>query len=104
MSTGVIDNQMPQVQIGDKVKINLISGEILVGKVVSVNSESLTIIGDKNYGRWEQEVQASDIEKLELVYISEKDSQQNRRTVIAVVLGLLGALVYGYYYALSQLN
>ncbi len=95
---------MPQVQIGDKVVINLTSGESLVGKVVPVNTESLTITGDKNYGRWEQEVQASDIERLELVYISEKDSQQNRLTITAVVLGLLGAIVYGVYSGLSQLN
>ena len=40
MSPGVIDDQMPQVQIGDKIIINLTNGETLVGKVVSVNPES----------------------------------------------------------------
>jgi len=104
MSPGVIDAQMPKVQTGDKVKINLTSGESLVGHVVSVNPESVTIIGDKNYGRWEQEVFASDIEKLELVYISEKDKQQNKGIFVTVVVGLLGAIVYGFYYGLSQLD
>jgi hypothetical protein len=104
MSPGVIDDQMPQVQIGDKIIINLTNGETLVGKVVSVNPESLTIIGDKNYGRWEQGVQAPDIEKLELVYVSENDNQQNRLTLMAVVLGLLGATVYWFYQGLSQLD
>jgi len=100
----VQNDKIPQVKIGEKVKILLTNGESLMGLVVSVSPVAITINGDPNYGRWEQEVRAADIEKIELVFHSKEDKQNNRAAILAVVTGLVIALFLGLRNALSQLD
>ncbi len=103
-SPAVQNDKIPQVKIGEKVKILLTNGESLMGLVVSVSPVAITINGDPNYGRWEQEVRAADIEKIELVFHSKEDKQNNRAAILAVVTGLVIALFLGLRNALSQLD
>lgn len=76
----------------------------MTGQVISVNPEAITITGDPNYGLWEHEILATEIEKIEQVYRSEGDKQNNRLAIIAALTGLVITLYLGFRHGMSQLN
>jgi hypothetical protein len=86
-----------------KVKVTLVSGEVVTGEVLRVSPEEI-VLRDPNYGYAELAISSSDIVMIEEEYKSEEDNRKNKQAAWAGVAGLLVTIYIGIRNGLSHLD
>ena len=102
-STANGNSDLVVVEPNSKVRVTLVNGETVSGKVVRV-SEGEVVLNDGNYGYAEQVISASEIASIEEEYISPSDNANNNRLFRAGVVAVLVAATAAVANGLSKLN
>lgn len=90
--------QLEAVQVGEHIRVVLLSGEEELGEVAKIGPETLTLLIDVVGDQWEQEIEISEIQLIEI-----KESTGGLTTTWTIVIVVLvAAIAVGAVYASSM--